>query len=463
MKNRYPSLPPQSRDLEERLLDASTLLGFEASTKTPLIGCGRRAAACRRMRGDYWLAGGYEKRVAESLFSRAFNVTPAFEHTVLIYHRIPAPRGEYAVEIITSGARLGAIEYVPGRAWTYYPSGYAASIAEGLGAPVYTITGWKGRLKGKKIQVPGIACRDGESWILVSTGDWIGPARIASRNRSSCTVKVKDMAPRGFTLLRQDVEEVVEHNQQLLGFFAQEARRFIRSQYARIQASRGKVFVAYSGGADSTALLFLVAETVTPSRVVAVYADTGMEFLETRRYVEKITSMLGVDLEIVEPESNPLNEIAKRGLMTRDNRWCTRLLKITPLRAFYEKKGVKLVFDGARRWESENRARTPRVGVNPLMPGIVRALPIYHWPRLLVQLFLYEKKIPLNPLYSKGLVRIGCIACPAMHLYELHIAYSLHREWFEKLAKAIEGEKDSGNNAISFILSGEWRYGLKRA
>ncbi|HID41974.1 MAG TPA: hypothetical protein EYP33_07495, partial [Pyrodictium sp.] len=135
-----------------------------------------------------------------------------------------------------------------------------------------------------------------------------------------------------------------------------------------------------------------------------------------------------------------------------------RLLKLQILRRFYSRVGAKLVLDGARRWESSNRARTPRLGQNPLIPGVARALPIHHWPRLVVQLYLAERGIPLSQLYHYGLTRIGCIACPAMYLYEIHIAYHLHPWWYRKLARAVaEHQGIDEAEALRLILAGGWR------
>ena len=438
----------------EEISRLASRISFSKDPSAPLLGC-KTGRLCWRIRGDYWLAGAYEKKVFSSLFRRVFGVYFDARSRHIVFHRIPAPSGEYAVEVFGEASRLGALEYVVGKGWVYYPSGAAASLAASLGASRIEYNGGR-RLKGKKIVVEG-GC-EGE-WALVSQSGWIGAARVVESSRKRCVLKVRDMAPLGFKLLNQaSIEELVELNKRSIGVLASEARRFIRRLYARYQASKGKLYVAFSGGADSTALLVLAAESVSPERVVAVYADTGIEFRETKRYVERIASMLGVDLEIVEPSRDPLSLIKARGLMTRSRRWCTRLLKLEPLRKYYERRGVRLVLDGARMRESDNRAKTPREGENPLVPGVARGLPLYYWPRMAVQLYLYEKGIPLNPLYDKGFTRIGCIICPAMHLYELHIAYSMYRSWYAMLAEALrESSGSSTSTGLESVLKGEWR------
>ena len=429
-------------------------LGFWREPAVPVIGC-RRTSTCWRMRGDYWLAGRFEKHIADCLARRCFGVGLGLRDHLVVFHRIPAPRGEYAAEAFAHASRLGVVEYSETSGWLLYPSGAAASLAESLGAVVEEVN-VRGRLKGKKLrlrQCPRHSCA------LVASSGWVGPASIVERSQEMCIARVRDMAPRGFRPLSPaSLEDLVRANEEVTGALASEAREFIRRVYARYQASRGKLYVAFSGGADSTALLELAREAVGQENVVAVYVDTGMEHPETRAYVEKIASIIGVDLEIVGSGLDPVELIAEKGFMTRDNRWCTRLLKLNPLREFYEKRRVKLVLDGARKWESTARAKTPRLGENPLIPGVTRALPIYHWPRLVVQLFLLERNLPVNQLYHEGLVRIGCMACPAMHLYELHVSYRLHRDWFRRLAERIaQVQGVSREEALSYILRGKWR------
>ncbi len=434
-------------------------LGWLREPSVPLLGCRRGvSSACWSMRGDYWLAGRYEKRVLDAVAEKSLGARLGLSERLVVFHRIPAPLGEYAVEVFADAVRIGVLEYAPGRGWLLYPSGAAASIAESLGAEAYEVTAPRGRrLKGKRIRLP--RCPSTLYAVLRISGRWVAVAKPSSGGEEGCWAKVRDVAPRGFQPLEPaGLDEAVEANREALGALAAEAREWIRRVYRSVLGGQGRVYVALSGGADSSAVLSLAREALGEERVTAVYVDTGMEFPETRRHVERLAAMLGVELEVVEANRNPLEEVRRRGLMTRDNRWCTRLLKLEPLRRFYRRRGARLVLDGARSLESTGRAATPRLGENPLIPGILRALPIHHWSRLMVQLYLAERNIPLLHLYQEGLTRIGCIACPAMHLYELHIAYRLHPSWYHRLAQAAaEKTREPPGQVLARLLRGEWR------
>jgi len=395
------------------------------------------------LRGDAWLASMWEKRHLETLLAGLLGLEREIVNRVLggnvALHRVPSQYREYAFEIWSHGLRLGAAELGPRGEWLLYPSGALASLLARAGAPAVRVPG-RGRLKGKKIYVPGCG---GRELVLVERGSHVGVAR----RLEGCTYRVRDMAPRSLRPLPlTGMREAVDANRAYIERLAAEAREFIRAY-----AGDGVVHVAVSGGADSTAAAILAVEALGPDRVVLVYADTGMEFPESRSIVRRLADTLGARLVVVESGVDPVREIARRGLMTRDTRWCTRLLKLRPLRNYYKRAGARIVVDGARAWESNARALLPRRGVNPLIPGVTRLLPIRDWTRLEVQLFLALRQAPRNPLYEKGLTRIGCIICPAMTLHELRLAKSMYPGFYERLA----GELGVG---VDWLLGGSWRW-----
>jgi len=387
-----------------------------------------------RIKGDAWLAGAWERRLVSSLVRKYFHVNPGFEDDLMVFHRVPSWSSEvdYAFEFHAHALRLGVAYYSLREGWVLSPTGALASLLESQGAQACEI-GFAKHLKGKQVELPE-ECGGSSSMVLVRMGDYVGVGRRVGEGGRR--FKIKDLAPLGFRkLARGGAEDVVKFNEQVLRESVREAVGFIKKAYRSIQGS-GRVAVSFSGGADSTATLSLAAQALGPGRVVAVYSDTGLEFPESLSYAERVASRLGVELVVLEPAVKAVDLVGEKGLMSVDDRWCTRILKLEPLRRFYGSSGLKLYFDGARDYESFNRARTPRLGYNPLIPGVKRALPIKHWPRLLVQAYLYSVKIPLNPLYDQGFTRIGCVACPAMHLYELHLSFSKHRRVHEELVKA---------------------------
>ena len=413
------------------------------------------------IRGDIWCASVAERGLLATLVSSCFGChLRVLESRLWLFHRVPAPKGEYAVEIFGEGLRMGVLEYNNG--WQLYPSGALASLIAGFGCPVIEVK-QRRRLKGKKVCLDALNVTNTNvhftPYLLISSGSHIGPARVVEETQSCLCVKVRDMAPKGFKLFQcSNIRDVVELNSAYLKQAELEAISFLKRWVKRFP-----VYVAVSGGIDSGASLVLTVEAFGPHRVKAVYVDTGMEFKASQDYVVKLSNTLGVDVDFVEANQSLDSLVREYGLPSRDNRWCTRKLKLEPLRKFYEKKGVKLVIEGVRAYESTARARSPRVAYNPLLPGIRRLFPIHEWTRLEVQMYMAWKNMPVNELYDKGFTRIGCIICPAMHLFELHTSYIVERHRFVELVKVFADALDSSyDETIKVILDGRWRFRSKQ-
>ncbi|WP_245526448.1 phosphoadenosine phosphosulfate reductase family protein [Desulfurococcus mucosus] len=386
---------------------------------------------CRkwRMKHDYWLAGSYERRLVEDMVRREFNASYSLQGKVMVVHRAPKPSPDaaLALELFADGVRLGVVEYRLGEGWRLHPSGGLASLLHSTGVQVVEAESSGRRVKGKKVRVSGDV--HGAKWVILDLGRHVGVGRVIDADGR--VVKVKDVVPKGFKPLQASSSSiVVDVNRDIVEEAVEEASVFLEKATGRVT---GSIAVSYSGGADSTATLMLAGRVIDPGRLIVVYVDTGMDLPGVKEYSMRVLGRLGVNPYVVSSGLDPLAEIASRGLPTRENRWCTRILKLEPLRRFYSEHGVKLVIEGARSRESSGRAATPRIGENPLIPGVIRVLPIKHWSRLLVQLYLISEGVELNPLYDEGFTRLGCILCPAMHPHELELSFSKHREWFTML------------------------------
>jgi 3'-phosphoadenosine 5'-phosphosulfate sulfotransferase (PAPS reductase)/FAD synthetase len=120
----------------------------------------------------------------------------------------------------------------------------------------------------------------------------------------------------------------------------------------------------------------------------------------------------------------------------------------------YEGLRPRLILEGVRGLESQARLTLGEVSRSPAAPSARRAFPVYEWSRLEVQLYLRWKGFELNPLYDEGLTRIGCIVCPAMHLYELwEVAARLYPAVVEAVLERFAALIDP-----RLVRDGSWRY-----
>lgn len=434
------------------LVKATTSLGWLREKNIPVIGCRGTGRVCWSLSGDYWLASRAEKRIVDSLIHREFGVRIGLEERLVVLHRVELRGSEYAVEVFAEATRLGILEHAPPRGWVLHPSASLASLALSYGAEAVELRGLApGNLKGKKIRVGTSNARG--RWAILDLGQYVAVARVVDNH----TVRVKDVASKTLkTLEPGTMDDVVEANEEIHGGLASEARHFIRRALAG-HARGGRVAVALGGDDSSAALLSIAREAVGNDRVVAIHVASELVFPETTRYAEKLASILDIELHITNAPS-PLEAIAEKGLMNKNDKWCRTLLRVEPLLKAASQLGVNIVLEGTRKWGSKAR----RLGKYPGPSRVVRALPLYHWPRLALQLYLYERSIPINQLYQEGITRVNCIICPDMSVHELHKAYSLHRGFFRRLARVVvarsQGRKTE-QQAMAWILSGSWRHG----
>lgn len=232
-------------------------------------------------------------------------------------------------------------------------------------------------------------------------------------------------------VFRIDTSKLVEENRLALLKNIVVSKAFLKSL-----GNPDRIIVSFSGGKDSLVVLHLAIEYYGAENVDAIYVDTGVDFPDTKKYVENISSTLGVNVHTIYA---PVKDyIASKGLPTKTNRWCT-LLKTAAfkkkLKEITEKYRKVLVIIGDRDVESEARARKPPVRKRK---AYLEAAPIKQWSTLMVQLYIWYYNLPENPMYIDGFYRLGCYICPALTSLEKQIIIKKHYErlkalpWFEE-------------------------------
>jgi DNA sulfur modification protein DndC len=147
----------------------------------------------------------------------------------------------------------------------------------------------------------------------------------------------------------------------------------------QIRTFKDTVYVAFSGGKDSSAVVKLIYNALlrsdqVPCRFCIVYVDTGVENPVIDRYVKKTLQALKseaakanipLDCKVIEPaiDNSFFVRLIGRGYPPPTNsfRWCTKDIRIRPIKNFLkDQSGEVLVIIGSRFGESQQRDRSMR-------------------------------------------------------------------------------------------------------
>lgn len=214
--------------------------------------------------------------------------------------------------------------------------------------------------------------------------------------------------------------------------------------------------ISISSGKDSTALLLNAIEREVPN-LTAVFIDTGNEHPIVYDYINYLSQVTQIPIttikadfteeiarrinfitndwpkngisdaicqqaiELLKPTNNPFLDMClwKGMFPSGKRRFCTAELKLYPI---YEQVYLPLldagnsveVWQGVRADESYKRAKLPLrdcVGIFENGAEHHNYRPLLHWS--VEEVFLQHKKhgIKPNPLYKKGMGRVGCMPC----------------------------------------------------
>lgn len=168
----------------------------------------------------------------------------------------------------------------------------------------------------------------------------------------------------------------------------------------------GRIAVASSFGAESAALLALVAE-IEPSTPV-IFLDTGKLFRETIGYRERLAERLGLtDLRIVRPDPRALAARDPHGLLHRtDPDACCGLRKVAPFHRALAP--FEAWISGRKRLHGDARAAVTTIEA---VDHHVVVSPLAAWPRDRIDALFAVHDLPDHPLLAEGYASIGCTPC----------------------------------------------------
>jgi phosphoadenosine phosphosulfate reductase len=173
--------------------------------------------------------------------------------------------------------------------------------------------------------------------------------------------------------------------------------------------------LAFSGAED----VVLVDMAVKSGHELSVFClDTGRLHPETYRFIERVRTHYGIEIELVSPEPAPLQAfVRKKGLFSfyeDGHQECCAVRKVEPLRRTLLQHRAWMT--GQRRDQSPStRSSVPVVQLDSAFRGqgdtLLKLNPLAAWSSAETWAYIRAHDVPYNPLHERGFVSIGCEPC----------------------------------------------------
>ena len=209
-------------------------------------------------------------------------------------------------------------------------------------------------------------------------------------------------------------------NRELMRQLEERTLRRIRDAYNDYKDRIDMFIVSFSGGKDSMVLLDLVQRALPHDAFRVFYTDTGMEYPDSAGYVQTVKdwcASLGIEFVICHSDQLPEQTWHEFGPPASNIRWCCSVHKTAPqvlkAREIAGRADIrKMSFIGVRASESLTRSSYEFIMTGAKHTGETSLNAILDWNSAEVYLYIYERRLPLNPAYMKGNRRVGCLVCP---------------------------------------------------
>lgn len=237
-----------------------------------------------------------------------------------------------------------------------------------------------------------------------------------------------------------------------------------------------KHILGFSGGIDSQAVYCWLADRFPAEDIILLHSNAGKnesplndDFVE--RFSSTVHSVILTNALVSDMWDTPglaeskgldgnavldfvtMAEIKKR-FPSRKAQFCTEKLKLVPMRRWLQNNpldGDYERYTGVRRDESDKRSETPLREWDSFFDCYTNH-PLADWSKKQCFDFVKEHGQEINPLYTMGFSRVGCMPCINANKSEI---LQIAERFPEIIDKIREWEKRVGRTYFAPILPGD--------
>jgi len=212
-----------------------------------------------------------------------------------------------------------------------------------------------------------------------------------------------------------------------------------------IERNTNDLYLGFSGGKDSVVIYDLALRAGI--KFTAVYSNTTIDPPGTISFIRKHYP----SVQILQPLESFYDLVRRKGLPTRQTRFCCEYLK--------ERAAIgRTSIVGVRSSESHKREGRDytHCDTRKNMKGAKYIYPIYDWQDDDVWNYIHKYQLPIAPCYTDGCERLGCVGCPLIYPRKKAFEFSIYPKIYKTIRNAIEeGMRNNPQWKISVATEGD--------
>jgi phosphoadenosine phosphosulfate reductase len=404
-------------------------------------------------------------RTLRSLFKKNFGTSSVIEERLVFFNKIPGE--DRSDEIIAHGEVIGVARFDirDNDIRLELRQAGADIFAEKATKNVVDIGNVSGHLKGKAVGGVDIKNVKGEfsagDAVIVRKGKKAGPgvalADSKYLNAAEKAVRIKDLE----SIKERPVskpsgrEEFVRSNKEHLESIERNGVSDIRSFVSKKNIP---ITVSFSGGKDSLAAYGIASKALEDPTLM--FIDTGLEFPETKEYVDRFAAEKGLKLLKASAGNAFWDNVEMFGPPAKDFRWCCKTCKLGPVTDLISKEFPKgtITVEGNRMLESFSRSDIGFISKNPFVPNQTNLNPVRAWSAAEIWGYIWMRGLNYNPLYDKDFERIGCYLCASCLTSEWKNTERIHPELYSEWEDHLRKYASSNDLPSEYVDMGFWRW-----